>query len=109
MNSTITMSVLIFLVSLIISGCCNCGKTDMEKNSLQGIITIVGHEPEAKLALRVDDNTVYLLKCSKELRDELWKEQGNLYYIKYSELIDDRDVKSAVIEKVIPLKKFEKK
>ncbi len=90
------------------SACCNCGKNLDENYTVKGIITVIGNEPFTKLAVRTDDNKIYVLQISKELKDELWKKQGNYYYVKFSDLREEEGVSTLVVEKVIPINKEEK-
>lgn len=103
--------ILIFPCLLLIisfSACCNCGNNLDENNTVKGFITVIGNEPFTKLAIRTDDNKTYVLQVSKELKDELWKKQGNYYYIKYGDLREEEGVSTLVVEKVIPLNKESK-
>ena len=90
------------------SACCNCGKNLDESNTVKGFITVIGNEPFTKLAIRTDDNKTYVLQVSKELKDELWKKQGNYYYVKYSDLREEEGVSTLVVEKVISINKEKK-
>ena len=74
-----------------------------DSNTVEGVITVIGNEPFTRLAVRTDDNKIYILQVSKELKDELWKKQGNFYYIKYGELRKEEGVSTLVVEKVIPI------
>ena len=104
-----TLLIFPFLLLIIsFSACCNCGKNLDEGNTLKGFITVIGNEPFTKLAIRTDDNKTYVLQVSKELKDELWKKQGNYYYVKYSDLREEEGVSTIVVEKVIPINKKEK-
>lgn len=83
---------------------CNCGK----ENTIRGYITVVGNEPFTKLAINTDDNKIYLLQCSKELSDQLWKQQGTYFYVTYNELRELEGESTIVVEKVVPLTKEDK-
>lgn len=83
---------------------CKCGK----ESFIKGYITVVDNEPFTKLAIKTDDNKIYLLQCSKELSDQLWKQQGTYFYVTYSELKELEGIKTLVVEKVIPLTKDDK-
>ena len=92
----------------LFSACsCNCGK-DTNENMVKGYITVVGNEPFTKLAIKTDDNKIYTLRCSKEMKENLLKQQGNFYYIKYVDLLTDEGDTAIVVEKVIPLTKDDK-
>ena len=98
--------VLIILIvavfSLLEAGCsCNCGK---QENSIKGYITVVGNEPFTKLALRTENDKVFLLNCSKELESLLLKDQGNFYYITYNNIKEQEGTTIISVEKVVPIK-----
>ncbi len=88
------------LISIGFAACCSCGG---ENNTVKGIITIVGNEPFTKLAVKLENNKNYILDCSEELKQELWKQQGNYYAIQFSEskMVDGLPV--LVVEKAIQL------
>lgn len=98
-------TVLILAIAVITHGCCNCGQNIAEGSAVAGKITIIGNEPFTKLAVITDDEKVYVLECSEELKKELWTKQGDLYLINFSDLkvVEERDV--LVVEKVMPIKK----
>lgn len=104
-NSKLLIVTVLILVPLIISGCCNCGKSIAEGSGVSGTIFITGNDPFTKLALQTDDEKVYLLECSEEMKKELWSKQGGYYLINFTELktVDGKDV--LAVEKVMPIKK----
>ncbi len=75
---------------------------------VKGFITVVGNEPFAHLAVRTDDNNIFLLECSEEIYNELIKKQGAYYYINYSKLYTREPDTVIVVEKAIPFKKEKK-
>ncbi len=107
----IRKKITLFLLSAIIiaaffSGCsCNCGKSGSELNFVKGYITVVGNEPFTKLAIKTGDDKIYVLQCSKELKEDLWRKQGSLYYIFYGDFHKELGDTIIVVEKVIPVTK----
>ncbi|MCX6170496.1 MAG: hypothetical protein NTX65_14215 [Ignavibacteriales bacterium] len=106
---------LLILASTIIAaassftGCsCNCGNNGNDESFVKGYITVVGNEPFTKLAVKTDDDMIYILQCSKELKEELWKKQGSFYYIIYSSLQKEEGDSTITVEKIIPLTKDDK-
>ncbi|MEJ5351021.1 MAG: hypothetical protein WHS65_05455 [Melioribacteraceae bacterium] len=93
---------------LIISSCCGCKKIAAEEKIVKGYITVVGNEPFAKLALKTDEDKIYILKCSKELEEELYKQQGNYYTVEFDESRIEMDVPVINVIKAIPLEKENK-
>ena len=60
-----------------------------EPNSyIEGTIQKVGNEPFTKLALQVNDSTIYLLECTTEINNLLLSKQGEMYKIYFSEKIE---------------------
>jgi len=102
------LSFFFMLLVISFSGCCNCSKNTNGSNIIKGYITVVGNEPFTKLAIRADDNKIYVLQVSKELQDELLKKQGNHYYIKYGEIREEQGETILVVEEVIPINKENK-
>jgi hypothetical protein len=97
---------LIVAAFTLYSACsCKCGKNKDGDNTLKGYITVVGNEPFTKLAIRTDDNKIFLLQLSNELKEKLWKEQGTYYYVTYGDLREQEGVATIVVEKVVPLNK----
>ncbi|MCL6100541.1 MAG: hypothetical protein M1391_18440 [Bacteroidetes bacterium] len=100
--------VFLFSVTYFAACSCNCGDSDSQSNSVKGYIAVVGNEPFTKLAIQTDDNKTYILQCSKELHDELWKQQGRFYVIQYGDMRKEEGMDVLVVEKVIPVKKENK-
>ena len=94
--------ILILAASVYITACCSCGAG--EDNVVKGTIVSVGHEPFTKVGLRITDDKIYTLKCSKELEKELLQNQGNLYAIQFSESITEEGLPVLVVEKATPIK-----
>lgn len=92
------------ILSFSISSCSSCRKATGE-NIVKGYITVVGNEPFAKLAIKTDDDKVYILNCDKELEKELYKQQGNYYSVSYKESKIEMEVPVITVEKAIPIEK----
>lgn len=92
---------LLVLVVLFITGCCSCGSG--EENVVKGVITVVGNDPFARLAVKLDNNKAYLLECSEKLKKELWNQQGNSYAIHFSESRMENGIPVLVVDKAISL------
>ncbi len=106
---TLFVLAVIIIAAASFSGCsCNCGKSGSELNYVKGYITVVGNEPFTKLAIKTNDDKIYVLQCSKELKDQLWKQQGSFYYILYGDLRKEEGDTAIVVEKVIPFTKDDK-
>lgn len=74
--------ILLSVFVLILFGC--SGPSESEKY-VAGMVTVIGHEPFAGLALRLDNNDAVLLDCSKEIESELIKIQGYRIVVVYEE------------------------
>ncbi len=93
------------LLILNIASCCGCRKIGAEENIVKGYITVVGNEPFSKLALKTNDDKVYILKCNKEMEDFLYRQQGNYYLIYFSNSKIEMDVPVITVEKAISVEK----
>jgi len=96
---------LIFLVAFISACSCGCSSNKITDNSVRGNIVVVSNPPFSNIAIKTDEGKLYILDCSKELENQLWKEQGNFFYIKYSDIREENGESVIVVEKVLPLKK----
>ena len=65
----------------------------------------MGNSPFVNLAIRTDDNNIYVLQTSKELKEELWKKQGAYYFVKFEDILEEDGLTKLIVEKVIPLVK----
>lgn len=97
-------SIIILLLSIIlISACCNCGQK--EDNYLKGEIVVVENEPFTRLALKINNNSVYFLECSESLKKELWQKQGSIYSIMFRESKIENGIPVLIVEEAVPVKK----
>ena len=96
---------LIFSVALISACSCGCSSSSITNNSVRGSIVVVSNPPFSNIAVKTDEGKFYILDCSKELENQLWKEQGNFFYIKYTDIREENGETIIVVEKVLPLKK----
>lgn len=92
-------------LSIFISGCYSSGEGNRSANVVKGTITVIGNEPFTQLAVRTDNDKVYVLQCSKELKEELLKQQGNYYYIQFGGTLEKSGTTTLIVEKVIPIVK----
>lgn len=106
--SKIILVVLSIFSSLIVSSCCSCKNVATDKNVVKGYITVVGNEPFAKLAIKTDDDKIYILSCNKELENELYKQQGNYYSITFKESKIEMDIPVITVETAAPINKESK-
>ena len=86
------------LLTFLLSACCNCGSNN--ENIVKGVITMVGHDQFSRLAVKLENNKAYLLDCSKEIEDELMKNQGNSYAIQFSSIKLEDGVPVLKVEKI---------
>jgi len=102
------MKLIPFLIfsALLISACsCGCSSSSIVNSSVRGTIVVVSNPPFSNIALKTDEGKFYILECSKELENQLWKEQGNFFYIKYTDIREENGETVIVVEKVLPLQK----
>lgn len=97
---------LLFFTVIIVSCCylAGCSSAASVQNPVIGIIQVVGNDPFTRLAININDKDVYLLECTKEVEADLWKNQGKIYEIKYSEVRKSSEGTTLVVNKAIPLK-----
>ncbi len=76
--------VLFFIwLSLAVAGCCNCGV--QKENTITGVITVIGNEPFAKLAVKTAEGKFFVLDCPKEVEEKLYKKQGVKFILEYDD------------------------
>lgn len=102
------ISLIIVLLITSLFNVCSPTKGAADKNqkqTLAGKIIVIGNEPFTKLALQLDNEKVYLLKCKDELAKKLWRNQGVIYSVEYSKDGRDGDLSFLVVEDAIPVTK----
>lgn len=63
------------------------GKTVFDvAQKVTGIIMVVGNEPFTRLAVRINDDKVYLVRCDDEIRKNLLSNQGKVVDLFYDEI-----------------------
>lgn len=114
MNSKIIL--LLLFASVIALSCSSCKPEEAKTNpksesnssfenlTYEGRITVVGNEPFTKLALKIDEYTVYQLSCSEELTKTLRGSQGVKYKVFVDEIVDISEGKILNISKVEKVK-----
>jgi len=101
MKKTLLVISAFLFISLIVSGCCKCGKAD--ENVMKGKIVIVGNEPFARAALSTEDNKIYMLECNEELQKEFIKKQGFFYAIKFDKIKEDDGLPTLIVKEAVLL------
>ena len=69
----------------------------MNKNFIIGQITVVGNEPFTELGIMVDDTTVFVIDCSKEMKEALRKNQGQIYKLFIEENIESKSLNTVSV------------
>ncbi|MFA7288548.1 MAG: hypothetical protein WC055_06670 [Melioribacteraceae bacterium] len=95
---------LLFLSIIVLNntGCsCHCG----DKETLKGMVIVVGNEPFAKPALKLDDGTIFIVEGSEEIVKELLNNQGAKYAVTLGTFRDSPEGKILVIEQAEKLDK----
>jgi len=80
----------LILVLLISCSDKNIGNSSDSNSTVEGRIVKVGNEPFTKLAIQINDSTIYILDCKEEMSDSLVNKQGQLYKIYYNEKIETK-------------------
>lgn len=97
-------SIIILMFSvLVINACCNCGQK--QDNYLQGQIVVVENDPFTRLALKLNNNSVYFLECNEKLNKELRQKQGSFYSIMFRESKIENGFPVLIVEEALPVNK----
>lgn len=99
---------IVIISALLLTSCCRCGRT-ADGNIVKGMIVIVGNEPFTKVALKLEDEKVYLLQCDKKLDEELRSKQGKHFAIKYKESKSEDGLPILIVEEAEEYNYFESK
>ncbi|MEW6701133.1 MAG: hypothetical protein AB1298_00295 [Bacteroidota bacterium] len=91
------------LIVFLINACSSTKEAAEKKQTLKGKIIVIGNEPFTKLALQLDNEKVYLLKCKDDLEKKLWRNQGIIYSIDYSKEGIDGDLPFLIVEDATPV------
>ncbi len=100
--------VTVMALSLIMMGlnaCSTCKNTFSEKGKIKGSIVVIGNEPFSKLAIKTDDDNVYILKCKPDVERKLWKKQGDYYLVTFSKTEKDFRALVLIVDEIVPLNK----
>ncbi|MGE5316101.1 MAG: hypothetical protein ACM3Q4_15515 [Acidobacteriota bacterium] len=92
MMKTTLLAVLLLCMIMAIDSCSSSSTTTTDKPSaapstfpyMIGRIEVIGNEPFTKLALRVDETHLYLLRAPKEMEPDLVRHQQGLVKLYYS-------------------------
>lgn len=95
--------IILLLTVLLVTACCNCGSK--QDNYLQGEIIVVENEPFTRLALKLNNNSVYFLECNEKLNKELRQKQGSFYSIMFRESKIENGFPVLIVEEALPVKK----
>ena len=82
--------VLTSLILILIFSCSDkrIGNSTDSNSTIEGRIVKVGNEPFTKLAIQINDTTIYLLDCKDELADSLSNKQGEMYKVYFNKKIE---------------------
>jgi len=73
---------IIFISIILLTQACN----DQNSTAIEGRLYVTGNEPFTHLAIETPANEVYILKYPKELKAELWENQGKVLEVKCKEI-----------------------
>ena len=80
------MSYISVLCMLMLAACAG-SRQELDKQVILGKIQIIGNEPFTQLAVEDKTETVYILKCSKDIEKQLLKLQGQPIRLYCSEIV----------------------
>ena len=83
MRKTIMLAAVSLTAFLITAGC-SSSKSEGGTNEVTGQIVVVGNEPFTHLAVKTSPSEVFILDCSKQIKDRLLNNQGKLVKIFFS-------------------------
>lgn len=95
--------IILMLTLLFVNACCNCG--GKQDNYLQGEIIVVENEPFTRLALKLNNNSVYFLECNENLNRELRQKQGSFYSIMFRDSKIENGFPVLIVEEALPVNK----
>lgn len=101
MKRNTIIKIFIYFIALNLS---NCSSFEMSKTNkiISGKVYVIGNEPFTNIALFTFTKEIYVLKCSKKIREELLKQQGKEVAVYYKE---SKKSKIGIIIKVIDIRK----
>ncbi len=97
MKKIILMAVL--LIIPFSSGCFS-HQDSLKAKFVVGQVVVVGNEPFTNLAVKINSTSTYVLKCDKETKELLWKNQGRIIKIFYDSVDNEKVPKEIDVRKV---------
>ncbi|MCK9280834.1 MAG: hypothetical protein M0P71_09445 [Melioribacteraceae bacterium] len=95
MRKIILALIFLSVIVFVSTGCsCNCG----DKETLKGMVVVIGNDPFTKPALKLDDGTIFIIEGSEEIVSELLNNQGVKYAVTLGTFRDGPDGKILVVE-----------
>jgi hypothetical protein len=71
------------LLMVVLAGCVSLQGVNGHVETMVGRVYVTGNEPFTKFALQLEDGSAYILNCSKELQDQLSREQGKTVKVRF--------------------------
>jgi hypothetical protein len=99
-SGILLFSTALFIMSLFTG----CSSSPAIQSPAVGVVQVVGNEPFIKLAVNINNKDVYFLECTKEVQDELMKNQNKVYEIIFITTKKSAEGITLVVDKVIPKK-----
>ena len=101
----ISMTLICFIsFCYLFNGC--SAETALSKGFVDGQIMVVGNEPFTKLAVIDRANNCYLIECSEEMKNQLWKKQGSFLRIFFKAHKEDLDGIKLIVNHVDNIKQL---
>ena len=86
-------SILVILSFILLTnGCIPSKQAESHLKEITGLSTIVGNEPFSRSAILTDQNDIYLIDGSAEVKTLLYENQGKYFIITYNNLRDSSDL-----------------
>jgi len=93
-----TNKLFFILLAVIVISIIGCAGNCNANNNISGTLYVAGNEPFTYLALDTEDRTVYKIECTDSLKKELWKLQGKLVDLNYTEIKEFEKMKTAMVD-----------
>jgi hypothetical protein len=88
----------ILLLGLLLGSCSSTRHSLPDTGMLDGVIFSIGNDPFTKLGIQVENKSMIILRCSKEVEKELRSHQGQQVRILYDAIEDTPDGISVLVK-----------
>lgn len=83
MNKVFLRNICFFVLAVLVNSCLH-GQQDTVYHGMKGTIQVIGNHPFEKLALSMEDGSVFVIRTPKQLRDKMMMIQGRMVIVRYT-------------------------